>query len=340
MLRSALGEVKGVLDGRFLLTFFFPCFVFWGLVLLVWQLPLGTWEGTARAWSATPEGLKIVEVVGFLAVVTVSSLFLSASMNSLLRIYEGYWSGWFRWLLYPLRRYHERRFAALEARARALDPAGYEELYLNYPPPGSPDEVRPTLFGNVLRNAESYPRVRYRIDTVLIWSRLYHLLPKTFVANVSAARAAVEQMIILSALGVAFAAFSAVYLGWANRAGWRWLGSEEWWGCVLGGLAVAYLAYLFAVGSVRVYGNHLKAAFDLHRNALLKQLRLPLPTTLEEERDRWSEVCLFFYRNVLERPQEWTYLPPEKPDRDKDREEDGEKSDDDRDADKEKEDEH
>jgi hypothetical protein len=336
MLRSALGEVKGVLDSRFLLTFLFPCLMFWALVLLVWELGLRPYEETVRAWEAEPEALKVVQVVGFLAVVTVSALLLASSMNTLLRVYEGYWVFPFEYLLRPLRRRHERRLAELAK--GMMDPANYEELYLSYPPPTRRGQVRPTLFGNVLKNAESYPEVRYGIDTVLIWSRLYHLLPKTLVANLSAARAGIEQMIVVSALGLVFAVFSGIDIYWTSSAGWLHFPGWAWWGCVLGGLFVFWVAYRGAVGHARIYGTHLKAAFDLHRNDFLKLFRLPLPANLDEERARWIEVCKFLYKNAPDEREKWVYLPQEEPGEEKvEAKENGEKADNGKEAEEEEE---
>ena len=51
----------------------------------------------------------------------------------------------------------------------------------------------------------------------------------------------------------------------------------------------------------------IKAAFDLYRNELLKQMRLPLPATLDEEKTRWREIGQFLYRNLREKPELWTY---------------------------------
>lgn len=55
-----------------------------------------------------------------------------------------------------------------------------------------------------------------------------------------------------------------------------------------GGMLVAWFAYEAALGSARLYAQQVKAAFDLYRNELLIQMRLPLPTNPKEEREQKS----------------------------------------------------
>jgi len=56
------------------------------------------------------------------------------------------------------------------------------ELQRRYP---LPDRILPTALGNALRAAEDIPQKRYGLDGVVIWSRLYPLLPEKMVAILS-----------------------------------------------------------------------------------------------------------------------------------------------------------
>ena len=70
--------------------------------------------------------------------------------------------------------------------------------------------------------------------------------------------------------------------------------------CFWGGYLVGWLAYRGALGSAVVYAELIKSSFDLYRNELLKQMRLPLPKTPKEEIKRWQEIRQFLYSNNTE----------------------------------------
>jgi hypothetical protein len=159
----------------------------------------------------------------------------------------------------------------------------------------------PTRLGNMLKNAELYPKDRYKIDAVLIWPRLYNLFPERFVQTIAGARSALDFMLVLSALGGAFALLSGCYLLIVGATWWLFLI------CFWGGLLFAWLAYQGALGSALLYAQQIKIGFDLYRNELLKQMRLPLPATPDEEETWWYEIGQFLYRNLREKPALWAY---------------------------------
>ena len=77
--------------------------------------------------------------------------------------------------------------------------------------------------------------------------------------------------------------------------------TASWWlflACFWTGCLVALIAYRASIPSAVNYAEQLKVAFDLYRNELLQQLRIPLPATAAEERASWMEVNLLLYRNV------------------------------------------
>ena len=76
--------------------------------------------------------------------------------------------------------------------------------------PVSLDMVMPTRLGNVLRAAEMYPTERYRIDTWVIWPRLYLLLPERSAVVVDTAR---ERMELAAAFTVSLALAGATATG-------------------------------------------------------------------------------------------------------------------------------
>jgi hypothetical protein len=150
----------------------------------------------------------------------------------------------------------------------------------------------PTRRGNILKNAELYPKDRYRIDAVLIWPRLYYLLPERFIQTFAEARGALDFMLVISSLSGAFALISAGYLLYVRGP------MQLFFICNPGGLFIAWLAYKGAIDGALIYAQQIKVAFDLYRNDLLKQMNMPLPATPAEEKERCNEVVLFLYRNV------------------------------------------
>jgi hypothetical protein len=165
-----------------------------------------------------------------------------------------------------------------------------ESIYLYYPPlTESEEEVMPTRLGNILKNAEIYPFSRYKLEAVLIWPRLYHLLPERYIQMVAEAKISLDFMLIISTLSGIFAILSGSYLFIVRASGWLFLL------CFWGGLFVAWWAYKNALGSALLYAQQIKVAFDLYRHELLKQMRLELPKTLSEEMEIWKNICQLLY---------------------------------------------
>lgn len=75
--------------------------------------------------------------------------------------------------------------------------------------------------------------------------------------------------------------------------------AHGWWNLlVLLPVAVARSAYPGAEHTAMAYGQGVRVAFDLHRFDLLRQLRLPQPHTLEEERLLSDRVCLMWRQSM------------------------------------------
>jgi hypothetical protein len=183
-----------------------------------------------------------------------------------------------------------------------------ESIYLYYPPlKESEEQVMPTRLGNILKNAEIYPFSKYKLDAVLIWPRLYNLLPERYIQIIAEAKNSLDFMLIISTLSGIFAILSSSYLLIVKASGWLFLL------CFWGGLFIAWYAYRNALSSALLYAQQIKAAFDLYRNKLIEQMRLPLPKTPEEERKLWSEICLFLYSSDLEILSKisWQYKHPD-----------------------------
>jgi hypothetical protein len=62
------------------------------------------------------------------------------------------------------------------------------------------------------------------------------------------------------------------------------------------GLLVVCFAHLWMRGTAEIYGALLGSAFDLHRAALYKSLRSPLPANPAEEREIGAQLTAYLWR--------------------------------------------
>jgi hypothetical protein len=200
--------------------------------------------------------------------------------------------------------------AQIQAKVRSnrMEERRYQtELEETYPPPTRLDLVMPTRLGNILRAAEVYAYGRYGIDSVVVWPRLYVVLPEAVTGSLSNANSGMQLMILSATLGFAFAVLGAVYLVVMAANPLLYVA------VMLGGLLLAAIAYRAAVVAALDYSLLIRAAFDTHRGALLKALGLKAPASLKEERALWRQVNLYLFRNYLSDYRAYTYAPSQPP---------------------------
>jgi len=61
---------------------------------------------------------------------------------------------------------------------------------------------------------------------------------------------------------------------------------QRWWLLLLyllSGLALARFCYYAALSQAVAYGEQIRVGFDLYRSDVLKQMRIPLPTSAYKE---------------------------------------------------------
>ncbi|MET8986401.1 hypothetical protein ABZW49_13210 [Nonomuraea wenchangensis] len=295
VLDKAMETTVGAVDRRFLLTAFLPTALFLALVTITVWPPSGQ-GGALAQWQRQGGELRLVEAIAFVAVALLGAALLAGVTGSLIRAYEGYWPGRLGAAVGAVGRRHHR--VVLTRLGTHADPGAYARIEAGYPFPSDPGQVMPTTLGNVLRNAELYPRYRYGLDAVLVWPRLFLLAPDRALAGVAAARADLELHLIVSFLSFLYALIAA--------AGGLLLG-RPWWAFPLlftVPMVVGWLSYRVAITSARTYGNQVKAVFDLHRLDLLDRCAAEL-TGSEEE--RWHRLQEFWYRAV---PADVVTMPP------------------------------
>jgi len=256
-----------------------PAFAFWAGGLLAYADRYGR-KGLTDWWTArsTPEQAAVL--VGGLLLVAFTASVVERSQETVLRMVEGYWPPPLRGLRFVLARRWEGRVGRLEERWQALaercegDPtrlpprerAEYARLDAERTRlPADPAHLMPTRVGNLLRAAEEYPQVRYGLAAGVCWPRLWLLLPKEVREELGSARGRLDEAARLFAWGLLFVVWGV----WA------------WW-AVLVGVVVALLAYRGMVTAALIYGELVRAAFDLYRFALYEALKWPLPERAEE----------------------------------------------------------
>jgi hypothetical protein len=221
------------------------------------------------------------------------TLLLAQLLLPLSRLYEGYWrpGRLGRWLARRGEASQRRRWDELDRRG---GPAAYRLRYQRFPV--SRDQVMPTRLGNVLRAAEAYaadPR-RYGLDAVFFWPRLYPLLSEPLRAELAAARAELDRMLVSATLSLVLAIGTAVAGGAAQLSG------PARAGIVVGSLAVSRLAYLGAVWMAVPYAELVRCSFDIHRRDLLLAMGLSSPESLAEERALWKALGQQLYRRAAD----------------------------------------
>ena len=344
MFSTVLNGIAGYLDKRFILSIFLPSLVFWVLVGGLVAIARGPAE-IIEVWGKQSAEVQVLLLILLIAWVTFFAYLLANYLTPLTRLYEGYWDWMPRHELFaePRRRHYQVQLADLQKtlehlgeQSRELEhrlaglqqlpkperaeanqkieaelamtesdrQSQYMEMYSYFPPHTRPQAVLPTRLGNIFKSAELYPYLRYRIDAVLIWPRLYVLLPQTFSEALANIKSSLDLMLIVS--------FLSCWLASIGLACWVFL-SLHWVLSLLtflAGLLVSWLAYKGAVRAAVAYGELIRAAFDLHRGAVIKALGLKTPTSLAEELILWDNINSYLYRGFLKKQEIFQYATP------------------------------
>jgi hypothetical protein len=153
-----------------------------------------------------------------------------------------------------------------------------------------PQEAMPTKLGNILYAAEDYSWSRYGLDAVCCWPRLYPLLSDTLRTNLDASRNQLNEaarLLFWSVLFVVFWLPVSIYF-------------EHWWFAygTLVAVLVAYISYHRMVANAYIYGDLIRAAFDLHRFDLYAKLKYVEPKTFENERATGEKLSKYLLRGL------------------------------------------
>lgn len=167
--------------------------------------------------------------------------------------------------------------------------------------------VLPTRLGNTIRSFEFYPYYQYRIDSITLWPRLIAKIDKDYAAAIDAAKASFDFMINSSFLSALLTlALLCVALVYPSQVVvpqfWFWLS-----GIIIFAI-LTYLFYLASIGQASAWGDTIKAAFDLYRADLLKQLGYKRTlVSLQDEQQLWDKISLqmIYGQFYTEQPAEY-----------------------------------
>ena len=282
MFGTFLDKLGGLFERRFIVACWGPLFIGFGLIGGVIVGELGP-SVCFRWWERLSVEEQVVLGVGSLLTITLLAYMLDAFTAPLIRFYEGYW-GW-KWFTRLLTNWQKAQKAKLTDSAQSH---GFPRF------PRNSTLLKPTRLGNVLVAAEEYPYQLYRLDAVIWWPRLITLLPERLRSQLDTALTPLVSLLNLSMILI------LVALGGGATT---LLTDRRWWLGVLviiGGLALARGCYLAATNQAMDYGQLIRVAYDLYRHDILKQMHVPTPENLVEERLLWETLNTMMYY----------YIPP------------------------------
>lgn len=232
---------------------------------------------------------KTAIVAGLLIVV---GLVLWAMDDPIYGFLEGRW-----WWPPALKRSRTESWKKTVARlyARSQDPADpeYNERWASlrkFPVDahGKPTATAPTRLGNILASYENYPSLRYGMDSVFYWPRIWLQLEKDTRSEVDESWAIADAFTYLVG-GLLFAAITYFVAGlWSALAPWASPLRAEAWRLVAAGLALlvlARMAYWISLPLHARNGEVFKSLFDLFHDKVAH-----LAPATDQEKARFDEI--------------------------------------------------
>ncbi|MHA3700744.1 hypothetical protein ACXR2U_01050 [Jatrophihabitans sp. YIM 134969] len=300
---------------------FFPTALAVALVLVMVKSGAPQEPLTLNGVQAAASDLGVGGGVVILVVAAAVSVTLQPLQFRLVQWLEGYWSlrprgplvvigVLFRLGIWRQRRRFDRAVEALSyssTHARPIDrvraQAAEESLRLRFP---KPERLLPTALGNVLRSSEDRAALRYNINSVNLWPRLFPLLPPDHAAGIEDEVTALDVAVrlVITWLGSA-AAGTALLLRHPAQAVTHW----QWVVVVAVMVLLAQLSYRAAIESALAHGRDIEIAIDLYRGRVLDATRMPVPGKLSEERATLNALEGLFTSYSPDQPAELDYRP-------------------------------
>ena len=292
MFTTYLDKLSSLFDTRFIVAYWGPLSVGVMLAVGLWSTQAGPTAAGAW-WDSQGATQRLVIGLGGLFAITVLAVLLQALTVPLVRLYEGYWPARLNWL-------EKWCIAAEDAQRRRLLRSD-EPHAAAYSYPFNARFVRATRLGNTMTAAEEYAYHVYRSDAIIWWPRLTAILPETLRGQLDGAFTPVVALLNLC---------SIFWLGAAVGGGWLlWQAANPWLFALVfaGGLLLAWGCWRAAIMQAQEYGDLVRAAYDLYRRDLLKQMGLPQPDNLYDEQSLWIKLGRLHYYRA------YPWLPDEAP---------------------------
>jgi hypothetical protein len=248
---------------------------------------------------------EVLGATAFLFALWMGGILLLALNRSIIRFKEGYGK------LNPAKLIafmEEKRFEKLNGRIEAVEADIQAAEAMNEEPDPSlikertdlrtraaerfPDSERlllPTAFGNTIRAFEVYPRVMYGLDAIPSWPRLLMVMSDNDREAVDAAKAQMSFWVNIWFLSLFF---FVEYLALSVFTGMR---GTPW---ALLSLLLAWIASSRSRNAAIMWGEVVKASFDVYMPQLRKKLELDATLNPDQERNQWVAVSrAMIYRN-------------------------------------------
>lgn len=135
---------------------------------------------------------------------------------------------------------------------------------------GQPTAVYPTRLGNILTSYETYPTVKYGLDGVFYWPRLWVAIDKDLREELDSAQAVVDGA-VYTCFAFGLTAVASLFYAAAG------VGENPilWLGVSAAAVVLSFLCYRAALPRYVQYGELFAAVFDQHQDKLKYPLSLP-----------------------------------------------------------------
>lgn len=273
-----------------------------------------TWELV----SSTAKNVSAASAVAVLALAIAIAVTLQPLQFRLVQLLEGYWPNgphiFFRIGIAIQRRRYERlqdqltgelSYASEVKERAANERMQMAELRLieRFP---KPERLLPTALGNALRSSEDRAGKRYGAEAVVLWPRLYPLLP---VEMRAAVEDEVNQLDVSARLTITWLVTAVASCLCLLRDPTSLTQHPSWLVVPTVTCLLAWLSYQAAIESAVAHGLDIEVALDLHRSLLVSAMRLPEPGRLSVERRTMERLCQLFQTDDEGHSIELDYKP-------------------------------
>jgi hypothetical protein len=279
---------------QWVITILTPAFVFWAEGAIIAIKKVG-WKNIHSLFTTLPEILQIGSLIGIFLVISISAFVVQKFDRKVIRLLEGYWSGIFG-LSFLFKKLQIEKRKKLSVELDKVNPYTNEtynkyvriDRQLQYYPTDERD-ILPTRLGNILRAAERRPLDRYGLDAIIIWPRLWILLPDGVRADLQAAYSDLNiaaRVWLWSVLCLVWVPLYATCVWW-------------WWLLPIVVIATAlYIYYGWLLETAINYSKLIDAVFDLYRVNLYQSLRWKLPANTLEDKVFGLEITKYLWRGA------------------------------------------